>query len=214
MNRKQIYNFTNLKTLKLLFTGIIEETGTVKSIAMKGGNLHLQIDASFAGKLKLNESVSHNGACLSVIPLTKTRYEVMAVKETLARTNLKQLKAGDTINLERSMLANGRIDGHFVQGHIDGTVKCQSVKKLKGSHVYTFSIKKEDSKYIVEKGSITLNGVSLTVAGTSKNTFSVAIIPYTFEHTNFKNIGVGDEVNVEYDILGKYLVKYLAKTNR
>lgn len=181
---------------------------------MKGGNLHLQIEAPFAGKLKLNESVSHNGACLSVIPLNKTRYEVMAVKETLARTNLKHLHVGDMINLERSLPVNGRIDGHFVQGHIDGTVKCQSIKKLKGSNIFTFSIKKEDTKYIVEKGSVALNGVSLTVADTSKNTFSVAIIPYTFKHTNFNGIGVGDEVNVEYDILGKYLIKYLEKTKR
>jgi len=197
-----------------MFTGIIESLGKVKSIAMKGGNLHLQIEAAFAGKLKLNESVSHNGACLSVIPLTKTRYEVMAVKETLARTNLKHTRVGEIINLERSLPADGRIDGHFVQGHIDGTVKCQSVKKLKGSHVFTFICKKEDSKYIVEKGSVALNGVSLTVANTSKTTFSVAIIPYTFEHTNFKSIKAGDEVNVEYDILGKYLVKYLEKTKK
>jgi riboflavin synthase len=189
-----------------MFTGIIDELGTVKSIAMKGGNLHLQVATSFAGNLKLNESVSHNGACLSVIPITKTRYEVMAVKETLDRTNLKYLKIGDKINLERSLPANGRIDGHFVQGHVDGTVKCKSVKKLKGSHVFTFTCKKGDSKYFVEKGSVALNGVSLTVAGTSQNTFSVAIIPYTFEYTNFKNITAGDEVNVEYDILGKYLV--------
>jgi riboflavin synthase len=197
-----------------MFTGIIEETGTVRSLATKGGNLHLQIEASFAGKLKLNESVSHNGACLSVIPHKKTVYEVMAVKETLARTNLKHLKVGDTINLERSLPANGRIDGHFVQGHVDGTVKCQSVKKLKGSHVFTFVCKKEDSKYIVEKGSIALNGVSLTVANTSKNIFSVAIIPYSFKHTNFNGIRVGDEVNVEYDILGKYLVKYFEKAKK
>jgi riboflavin synthase len=197
-----------------MFTGIIEQTGTVKGLAMKGGNLHLQVEASFAGKLKLNESVCHNGACLSVIPNSKMRYEVMAVKETLDKTNLNHLNVGDTINLERSLPANGRIDGHFVQGHIDGTVKCESVKKLKGSHVFTFICKKEDSKYIVSKGSVALNGVSLTVAGTSKNTFSVAIIPYTFEHTNFNSIKAGDAVNVEYDILGKYLVKYLEKTKR
>jgi len=190
-----------------MFTGIIEETGIVKSLEMKGGNLHLEVEASFAGKLKLNESVSHNGACLSVIPLSKTRYEVMAVKETLSRTNLEHLKVGDKINLERSLPANGRIDGHFVQGHIDGTVKCTSVKKLKGSHEFTFTCKKEDSKYIVEKGSIALNGVSLTVASDKSNTFSVAIIPYTFEHTNFQTIKQGDAVNVEYDILGKYIMK-------
>lgn len=197
-----------------MFTGIIEETGVVKSLSMKGGNLHLQIEASFAGKLKRNESISHNGACLSVIPLNPKRYEVMAVKETLDRTNLGRLRVWDIINLERSLPANGRIDGHFVQGHIDGTVKCQSIKKLKGSHIFTFTCPKEDSKYIVEKGSIALNGVSLTVAGIAKNTFSVAIIPYTFQHTNFNRIGVGDEVNVEYDILGKYLVSYLQKAKK
>lgn len=174
----------------------------------------MQMEADFAGKLKRNESVSHNGACLSVIPLTKARYEVMAVKETLERTNLKHVKTGDIINLERSLPANGRIDGHFVQGHIDGTVKCQSVKTLQGSHIFTFICKKEDGKYIVEKGSVALNGVSLTVANTKQNTFSIAIIPYTFEHTNFKSIKAGDAVNVEYDILGKYLVRYLEKTKK
>ena len=197
-----------------MFTGIIEKKGLVKSVKMKEGNLHLQIEIPFAGKLKLNESVSHNGACLSVIPLTKTRYEVMAVKETLSRTNLRHLRVGDAINLEQSMPANGRIDGHFVQGHIDGTVKCKSVQKLKGSHVFTFLCKKGDAKYIVEKGSVALNGVSLTVANTTSNTFSVAIIPYTFEHTNFKHIKTGDEVNVEYDILGKYMIKYLETTKK
>ncbi len=190
-----------------MFTGIIEELGTVKSLAMKGGNLHLTMEVSFAGELKLNESISHNGACLSVMPISKTRYEVMAVKETLDKTNLKSLKVGDKINLERSLLANGRIDGHFVLGHVDGTVKCTSVEKLKGSHVFTFSCNKEDSKLVVQKGSIALNGVSLTIANTKGNTFSVAIIPFTFEHTNFKNIKKGDEVNVEFDILGKYLMK-------
>jgi len=197
-----------------MFTGIIEHLGMVKSAAMKGGNLHLQVEASFSGNLKRNESVSHNGACLSIIPVSKSCYEIMAVKETLDRTNLKHLKIGDSINLERSLPANGRIDGHFVQGHIDGTVKCKSVKKLKGSHVFTFTCKKEDSKYLVEKGSVALNGVSLTVATIKDNTFSVAIIPYTFEHTNFKSIKTGDAINVEFDILGKYLVKYLERTKK
>lgn len=197
-----------------MFTGIIEEKGTIKNLEMKGGNLHLEIEASFAGQLKLNESVSHNGACLSVIPKTKTRYLVMAVQETLDKTNLKHLRVGDKINLERSLPANGRIDGHFVLGHVDGIVKCISVKKLKGSHLFTFTCKKEDSKYIVGKGSIALNGVSLTVASTSSNIFSLAIIPYTFEHTNFNSIKAGDEVNVEYDILGKYLVKQVELTKK
>lgn len=200
-----------------MFTGIIEESGTVKSLAMKGGNLHLQVEASFAGKLRLNESVSHNGACLSVKPISKKLYEVMAVKETLDRTNLKHLKVGNKINLERSLPANGRIDGHFVQGHVDGMVKCVSIKAVKpsaakakageGSHVFTFICSKEDSKLVVQKGSIALNGVSLTIANTKSNSFSVAIIPYTFENTNFGSIKKGDEVNVEYDILGKYIAK-------
>ncbi len=197
-----------------MFIGIIEELGIVKSLATKGGNLHLQVEASFAGKLRLNESVCHNGACLSVKPISKKLYEVMAVKETLDRTNLKHLKVGDRINLERSLPANGRIDGHFVQGHVDGVVKCKSVEKLKGSHVFTFTCSKEDSKLVVQKGSIALNGVSLTIANTKANTFSVAIIPYTFEHTNFSSIKKGDEVNVEYDILGKYLLNYLEKTKK
>lgn len=198
-----------------MFTGIIEELGTVKSSAMlRNGNLYLTIDASFAGKLKLNESISHNGVCLSVIPQSKTSYEVMAVKETLDRTNLKYLKVGDKINLERSLPANGRIDGHFVLGHVDGTVKCELVEKLKGSHVFSFTCKKEDMANIVEKGSVALNGVSLTVASSFRNIFSIAIIPFTFEHTNFMNIKEGDKVNVEYDILGKYLLNYLKKTKR
>lgn len=191
-----------------MFTGIIEQMGVVKSLAMKGGNLHLQIDTPFASELKMNESVSHNGICLSVIPLSKTRYEVIAVQETLKRTNLKALQVGDKLNLERSLAVNGRIDGHFVQGHVDGTVKCKWVKKLKGSYLFTFTCNKGDNKYIVEKGSVALNGVSLTIAEAALNSFSVAIIPYTFEHTNFKNIKAGDDVNVEYDILGKYLIRY------
>lgn len=197
-----------------MFTGIIEHLGKVKSVVMKGGNLHLLVEASFAGNLKLNESVSHNGACLSAIPQTKSLYEVIAVKETLDRTNLKHVRVGDMINLERSLPANGRLDGHFVQGHIDATVKCLSVKKLKGSHLFNFALKKEDNKYIVEKGSVALNGVSLTVANTSQNSFTVAIIPYTFQHTNFNSIKEGDKVNIEYDILGKYLVRYLEKTKK
>lgn len=194
-----------------MFTGIIEEQGIVKDIAKEKGNLLITIESSFTSKLKLNESVSHNGACLSVIPFTKKKYRVMAVQETLDRTNLKHLKKGDTINLERSMAVNSQLDGHFVLGHIDSVVKCKSVKKLKGSHEFTFACKKADLKYIVEKGSIALNGVSLTVAKLSSTGFSVAIIPYTYNHTNFNHIKVGDEVNIEYDVLGKYVVQYLDK---
>jgi riboflavin synthase len=187
-----------------MFTGIIEELGKVKAIKKEKGNLVITIKAGMTRELKLNESVAHNGACLSVILDSKKHYKVMAVQETLNRTNLKHLKKGDEINLERSLKANGRIDGHFVLGHIDATVKCTSVKKLAGSHVFTFSCDPKERKYIVEKGSIALNGVSLTIASLTSSTFSVAIIPYTFKHTVFHNLKTGDEVNVEYDVLGKY----------
>lgn len=197
-----------------MFTGIIEELGEVKNIAKEKGNMILTIEAPFAKKLKRNESVSHNGACLSIIPYKGNQYKVMAVHETLTRTNLKQVKKGDLINLERSMNAGARLDGHFVLGHVDGVVKCASVKKLAGSHVFSFNCNKQDVNYIVEKGSVALNGVSLTIASVKGNTFSVAIIPYTFQHTNFGHIKAGTLVNVEYDVLGKYVVQYLGKLKK
>jgi riboflavin synthase len=189
-----------------MFTGIIEELGTIKSIEKDKTNLVFTIESGIAEELKLNESVSHNGACLSVKPVSNKLYCVTAVKETLDRTNLKHLKKGDKVNLERSMKANGRIDGHFVLGHVDGAAECIAIKNLKGSHEFTFAIAKQNRKYIVEKGSIAINGVSLTVASLSKKKFSVAIIPYTFEHTNFKALKKGDKVNIEYDVLGKYVL--------
>jgi riboflavin synthase len=196
-----------------MFTGIIEELGVVKNIAKEKGNMVFTIEASFTKKLKVNESVSHNGACLSVIPAGKL-YKVMAVQETLDRTNLKHLRKGDKINLERSLSANGQMDGHFVLGHVDGVVKCTAMKKLAGSYVFTFTCPKKDLDYIVSKGSIALNGVSLTIAKLTSNSFSVAIIPYTFKHTNFQDLKAGDEVNVEYDVLGKYVVQYLSKLKK
>jgi riboflavin synthase len=189
-----------------LFTGIIEASGLVKAIEKEKGNLIFTVEVPFASELKLNESVAHNGACLSVKPVSKKLYKVTAVQETLDKTNLKDLKKGSTVNLERSLKANGRIDGHFVLGHVDGTVRCASVKKLQGSHVFTFACNKAQRKYIVPKGSIALNGVSLTIANISGNSFSVAIIPYTFEHTNFHSLKAGEAVNVEFDVLGKYVL--------
>lgn len=189
-----------------MFTGIIEELGSVKEIKKDKTNLVFTIESGIAKGLKLNESVSHNGACLSVKPLSNKLYCVTAVKETLKRTNLGKLKKGDKINLERSLKANARIDGHFVLGHVDEMVECLSVKNVKGSHVFTFSLSKENRQYMVKKGSIAINGISLTVADLSKKKFSVAIIPYTFEHTNFRNIKKGDKVNIEYDVLGKYVL--------
>jgi riboflavin synthase len=197
-----------------MFTGIIEELGIVKNIANKKGNMVLTIEASFAKKLKLNESVSHNGACLSVIPASGKQYKVMAVQETLDKTNLKHLKKGDKINLERSMSAKGQMDGHFVLGHVDGVAKCTTIKKLKGSHIFTFAGSKSDMNYIVQKGSIAINGVSLTIAKLTATSFSVAIIPYTFKHTNFQDLKVGEFVNIEFDVLGKYVVQYLSKLKK
>ena len=194
-----------------MFTGIIEEHGVVKSIVKQGTNLVFTIESRIAPELRLNESVAHNGACLSVRPVSKKSYEVTAVKETLARTNLKHLKKGDIINLERSLKANARIDGHFVLGHIDGLVKCASITNHKGSHVFSFTCPTDNLKYIVQKGSIALNGVSLTIADLSNKGFSVAIIPYTFEYTNFRSLKKGDEVNVEFDVLGKYVIKNLSR---
>jgi riboflavin synthase len=189
-----------------MFTGIIEESGIVKTIEKDKTNLVFTIETDIASQLKLNESVAHNGACLSVKPVSKKTYKVTAVQETLNKTNLKRLKVGDTVNLERSLKADGRIDGHFVLGHVDTVVKCIEVKNLKGSHEFTFSLDQQNRKYLVKKGSITINGISLTVASLGRNSFSVAIIPYTFEHTNFKMLKKGNEVNIEFDLLGKYVL--------
>ncbi len=194
-----------------MFTGIIEELGTVKEIKKDKTNLVFTIESGIAKDLKLNESVSHNGACLSVKPLSSWLYCVTAVKETLKRTNLGRLKKGDKINLERSLKAVARIDGHFVLGHVDEVAECLSIKNVKGSHDFTFSLSKENKKYVVKKGSIAINGISLTVVQLTKKKFSVAVIPYTFEHTNFKNLKKGDWVNIEYDVLGKYVLG--AKSN-
>jgi len=194
-----------------MFTGIIEVLGKIKAIEKEETNLVFTIEAPIAGDLKLNESVSHNGACLSVKPVSKKLYKVTAVHETLLRTNLKHLVVGNFVNLERSLKANGRIDGHFVLGHIDGIVKCISAKNLHGSHTFTFACNPKDRKYLVPKGSIALNGVSLTIADLTSHGFSIAIIPYTFEHTNFKNMNAGDEVNAEFDVLGKYVLENLSR---
>jgi len=189
-----------------MFTGIIEELGTVKEIKKDKTNLVFTIESAIAKDLKLNESVSHNGACLSVKPISNRLYCVTAVKETLKRTNLGRLKKGDKINLERSLKANARIDGHFVLGHVDEVAECLSIKNVKGSHDFIFGLSKENKRYVVKKGSIAINGISLTVVQLSKKKFSVAVIPYTFAHTNFKNLKKGNWVNIEYDVLGKYVL--------
>ena len=192
-----------------MFTGIIECLGEIASLAREGENLHIEIKSPLAQEMKIDQSVSHNGVCLTVVDIKDGTYVVTAIKETLDKTNLNSLEEKSLVNLERAMKIGDRLDGHIVQGHVDGVAKCISIKEENGSWVFTFEY--TDSNFTtVEKGSITVNGVSLTVVNSKKEQFSVAIIPYTFEHTNFKGIDIGDKVNLEFDIIGKY-VKNLMK---
>lgn len=195
-----------------MFSGIVEEAATVVKLVQDQGNLHLTLRCSFVHELKIDQSLAHNGVCLTVVGLTEDSYTVTAIRETLERSNLGLLKIGDKVNLERSMLMNGRLDGHIVQGHVDQTAICTAVKETDGSWNYTFEYEfdKELAKqgYLtVEKGSACVNGVSLTVFNTTDNSFQVAIIPYTHEVTNFHQIKEGTVVNIEFDIIGKYISK-------
>lgn len=198
-----------------MFTGIIEELGRVKSLRKEGGNLHLTLTAQMATELKIDQSVSHNGVCLTVVGLSDTDYTVTAIEETLNRTNLGQLQKGDDVNLERGMKMNDRLDGHIVQGHVDQTATCTKVEKKEGSHVFHFyyGADMQLTATTIPKGSITINGVSLTVVDSTPSTFSVAIIPYTFAHTTFKHLKKGDVVNLEFDVIGKYVAR-LMEMNR
>ncbi len=195
-----------------MFSGIVEEAALVVKTATEGSNLHLTLTCSFVNELKIDQSVAHNGVCLTVVDITDDTYTVTAIKETLDRTNLGDLHEGSLVNLERSMVMNGRLDGHIVQGHVDTTAECVDIQELDGSRYFKFkyAICPELFKkgYVtVEKGSVTVNGVSLTVCDSERDTFRVAIIPYTFEHTNFCQIQVGTRVNLEFDIIGKYLAR-------
>jgi riboflavin synthase len=195
-----------------MFSGIVEEAATVVSAVKADGNLQLSVRCSFANELKIDQSVAHNGVCLTVVNLKDDTYTVTAIQETLDRSNLGDLKAGDLVNLERSMIMNGRLDGHIVQGHVDTTAVCTEVTELDGSHYYKFEYEVSPEMIAkgymtVEKGSVTVNGVSLTVCSSERNSFRVAIIPYTFEHTNFCRIKVGTRVNLEFDIIGKYIAR-------
>ncbi|MDR2384500.1 MAG: riboflavin synthase [Tannerella sp.] len=197
-----------------MFSGIIEEAATVKAVEHDKGNIHLTLSCSFVNDLKIDQSVSHNGVCLTVVKKTDDTYTVTAIKETLERSNLGLLKAGDKVNLERSMLMNGRLDGHIVQGHVDQTAKCMDVSEANGSWYFKFGYdcNEELAKqgYItVEKGSVCVNGVSLTVCNSKENSFEVAIIPYTFKHTNFSQIRKETVVNIEFDIIGKYISRLI-----
>lgn len=187
-----------------MFTGIIETVGEINQLTREGENLHIEIRSPLAQELKIDQSVSHNGVCLTVVEIKDKAYVVTAIKETLEKTNLEALKKGSFVNLERAMKLGDRLDGHIVQGHVDGTAICNNVEEANGSWVYTFKYNNAEFR-TVEKGSITINGVSLTVINSKKVEFSVAIIPYTFENTNFKTIKKGSEVNLEFDIIGKYI---------
>jgi riboflavin synthase len=188
-----------------MFTGIVEATGRVRSVRKDGGNVHFEIEAPFLSELKIDQSVAHNGTCLTVVSLTEATYTVTAIDETLQKTNLGDLIVGSTVNLERCMILGGRLDGHIVQGHVDQTGVCTSVEDQNGSWKYTIEYDTKSGHVTVPKGSITVNGVSLTVVDSLPGKFSVAIIPYTFEHTTFGKLKSGDKVNLEFDIIGKYV---------
>lgn len=194
-----------------MFTGIIEATGRVEERIMEKGNLHLWCSCGFIQDLKIDQSLAHNGVCLTVVEIEADRYRVTAIQETLNKTNLGLLQEGDLINLERCMPANGRFDGHIVQGHVDQTAQCTARKEEAGSWTFTFRYDASLNNVTVEKGSITVNGVSLTVVNSGNDSFSVCIIPYTYQHTNFKTLAVGHTVNLEFDIIGKYVTRLLKK---
>ena len=198
-----------------MFSGIIENMATVVAVKRDKENIRLTLECPFAGELSIDQSVAHNGVCLTVVALEGNTYTVTAMKETLDRSNLGLLKEGDKVNVERSMMLNGRLDGHIVQGHVDQTATCINKRDADGSTYYTFEYRLDREMarkgyFTVDKGSVTVNGVSLTVCEPTDNTFTVAIIPYTHDHTNFCNIEVGTIVNIEFDILGKYIARLQA----
>ena len=192
-----------------MFTGIIEALGKITKIETEGTNKHFTIASTISDKLKIDQSVAHNGACLTVIALDKNTHTVTAIEETLIRTNLGHWKTGDVVNLERVMAANARLDGHFVQGHVDTTGTCIAIENADGSWYFTFEYEVKPDWLLIDKGSVTINGTSLTVCEPKGNTFSVAIIPYTFEHTVFGKMNIGDTINLEFDMIGKYITKYM-----
>lgn len=191
-----------------MFSGIVEEAGIITNIKQEGENVHFSIACSFVNELHIDQSIAHNGVCLTVVDKTDKDYTVTAIKETMDKTSLGHLSINDKVNLERSMKADGRIDGHFVQGHVDQTAICTDIQQEEGSWYFTFEYNPTQSDYItVEKGSISVDGISLTVVNSQKNSFQVAIIPYTYEITNFHQIQTGTTVNLEFDIIGKYISK-------
>ena len=194
-----------------MFTGIIESIGIIKAINYDRSNINFSISSSLSNELKIDQSVSHNGVCLTVVRKEEGAYTVTAIKETLEKTNLGKLKLGDKVNLERCLKVGDRLDGHFVQGHVDQTAICTYVGNENGSWTFTFKYDDKNNNITIEKGSITINGVSLTVVNSKKSEFSVAIIPYTFENTNFNSFSVGTLVNLEFDVFGKYVTRLFNK---
>ena len=194
-----------------MFTGIVEATATVENIETQGTSVHFTMSCPFTDELKIDQSLSHNGCCLTIEKIENQRYGVTAIQETLEKTNLGSWKIGTKVNLERCVLMNSRLDGHIVQGHVDQTGTIKSIENLNGSHYITIAYTEKDGFTTVPQGSITVDGISLTVAHSGENEFSVAIIPYTWEHTNLKNLEIGDKVNLEFDIIGKYVAKLMKK---
>lgn len=194
-----------------MFTGIIETLGRVAELRHEQGNLHITVESTIASELKIDQSVAHNGVCLTVVAVSDGKHTVTAIDETLQKSNIGHLKAGDLVNLERCMQMNARLDGHIVQGHVDQTATCIGFRELDGSWEYTFEYDFAAGNVTVEKGSICVNGISLTVINSKSNSFSVAIIPYTFEHTNLQQVRIGSIVNLEFDIIGKYVARLMQR---
>lgn len=192
-----------------MFTGIIETLGTVTQLETKGGNLDITVSSSITTELQIDQSVAHNGVCLTVVGISGDDYTVTAIAETLKKTNLGNLQVGDSVNLERAMIMGSRLDGHIVQGHVDQTGICTGVKEENGSWIFSFEYDAATGNPTIEKGSITVDGTSLTVVNSGKNTFDVAIIPYTYEHTRFNTYKAGTVVNLEFDVIGKYVAKLM-----
>ena len=190
-----------------MFTGIIETLGVIQEIKKTDDNLQITIQSSVTNELKIDQSVAHNGVCLTVVSIHKDLYTVTAIRETIEKTNLGEWRTGDVVNLERAMKLGDRLDGHIVQGHVDQTGICKNIESANGSWYFTFEYNPEWNNLTIEKGSITVNGVSLTVVNSKKNEFNVAIIPYTYENTNFKHFNIGSKINLEFDVIGKYVSK-------
>ena len=190
-----------------MFTGIIETLGVITDLKKEKNNLHITVKSNITNELKIDQSVAHNGVCLTVVAIDGDSYVVTAIKETIDKTNIGDLKIGDDVNIERAMKLGDRLDGHIVQGHVDETGICTNIQNEKGSTVFTFHYESKNNNVTIEKGSITVNGVSLTVVNSKKNEFSVAIIPYTYEHTVFKHFKTGTKVNLEFDVIGKYVAR-------